>query len=63
MEVLESGRYAEEVDQLDSDGRASGNSCVPTFVVNGTRIEGAEDVSTLYELLVKAKDADVERSG
>lgn len=63
LDVLESGRYAEEVDHLDADGRASGISCVPTFIVNGTQVEGAEDATTFYELLAnKAKDTNSERS-
>lgn len=58
LDVLRSGRYAEEVDRMDKEARENGVSCVPTFDVNGMRIEGAADATTFYESLVKAKEMD-----
>lgn len=54
--ILTSDQYICTIDQLDAKARVSGVSCVPTFAINGSRIEGAEDVSTFYETLVKAKE-------
>lgn len=57
-EFLESGKYAAEVDEMDAAARAEGVCCVPTFVVNGRKIEGAEDVETFYEILVEVKEGE-----
>lgn len=55
--TLETGRYAQEVDELDAQARRDGISCVPTFIINGI-FEGAEDASTFYEAFVKVKETE-----
>lgn len=61
--VLQSDRYAQEVDKLDAQARRDGISCVPTFIINDIKIEGAEDALTLYEAFVKIKEMeDAKRS-
>ncbi|KAK3712119.1 hypothetical protein LTR37_009210 [Vermiconidia calcicola] len=49
--------YAEEVDSMAAEARREGVSSVPTIVIGGTRIEGAEDMGEFYEALVAAKEA------
>lgn len=60
--VLETGRYAKEVDGLDSQARRDGISCVPTFVINGIKIEGAEDATTFYEAFIKIKEEEMSQN-
>lgn len=59
--VLEEGRYGEDVDRLDAQGREDGVSCVPTFDINGVRVEGAEDTAAFYELFVKHREENGEK--
>lgn len=59
---LQSGEFAEEVDEMDARAREEGVSSIPTFEINGTRVEGAEDASTFHEVFVKAKAGDIECS-
>lgn len=56
--VLETGRYATEVDELDEQARRDGICCVPTIVINGTKIEGAADASTFYEAFVTIREKE-----
>lgn len=53
---FENGAFAEHVDQLDAEAREEGISSIPTILVNGTVVEGAEDVSTFYKAFVGAKN-------
>lgn len=58
-EVLETGMYSREVDELDAKAREEGVSYVPTFVIDGnSMIEGAEDIGTFYEAFVAVKEKD-----
>lgn len=54
--VLETGTYIKEVDDLDAKARNDGISCVPTFAIDGRKIEGAEDTTVFYEAFVEAKE-------
>lgn len=56
---LENGAFAKHVDQLDAEAREEGISSIPTTLVNGTTIEGAEGVSRFYEAFVGAKNGYV----
>jgi len=45
-----------KLDEMAAKARTNdGVTSVPTFVINGVRIEGAEDIGTLYETLVEVK--------
>ncbi|KAK4497495.1 hypothetical protein PRZ48_011946 [Zasmidium cellare] len=57
-DVLETGKYGNEVDELDAQARRDGISCVPTFIIDGIKIEGAEDATTFYEAFVKIKEGE-----
>jgi predicted DsbA family dithiol-disulfide isomerase len=54
---LETDERGEEVDRLAAQCRADGVKHVPTMLINGIRIEGAEDTSEFFEILVKAREA------
>ncbi|KAF2169581.1 hypothetical protein M409DRAFT_19993 [Zasmidium cellare ATCC 36951] len=56
--VLKTGKYGSEVDELDVHARNDGIACVPTFIVHGIKIEGAEDAATFYEAFVKTKEKE-----
>lgn len=58
---LANGAFAEHVDRLDEKAREDGVTSIPTMLVNDTKIEGAEDVSTFYEAFVGAKDREGHR--
>ncbi|KAH0345245.1 DSBA oxidoreductase, partial [Aureobasidium melanogenum] len=58
MEWLESGNGGAEVDDEAQRARDSGVNSVPTFEINGRRIEGAEDPSAFYEVFTSMKTAD-----
>jgi len=58
-EWLESGVGGEEVDEEARGARESGVRHVPTFEVNGRRIEGAEDGGVFYEAFVAVKEREM----
>lgn len=58
MEWLESGNGKAEVDDEVQQARDSGVNSVPTFEINGRRLEGAKDPSAFYELFTSIKTAD-----
>ncbi|MCA9564391.1 MAG: thioredoxin domain-containing protein, partial [Myxococcales bacterium] len=51
---LDSGRFAEQIDQETAEGRAVGVSGTPTFVVNGERIVGAQPFSAFQPVIDRA---------
>jgi len=53
---LESDNGGEEVDREAQKARESGVNSVPTFEINGKRLEGAEDVSAFYEAFSEIKE-------
>jgi predicted DsbA family dithiol-disulfide isomerase len=57
MEWLYSDNGGPEVDEEAQRARHSGVSSVPTFEINGTRFEGAEDVSAFYQVFTDIKSA------
>jgi predicted DsbA family dithiol-disulfide isomerase len=58
MEWLYSDNGGAEVDEEARRARNSGVSSVPTFEINGKRLEGAEDASAFYQAF-----ADIKSSG
>lgn len=54
---LESDDGGVEVDEEAQRARNSGVNSVPTFEINGTRLEGAEDVSAFYQVFTEIKSA------
>lgn len=54
---LESDDGGVEVDEEAQRARDSGVSSVPTFEINGRRLEGAEDVSAFYRGFTEIKSA------
>ncbi|KAG9578444.1 DSBA oxidoreductase, partial [Aureobasidium melanogenum] len=56
-EWLESGNGGPEVDDEAQRARDSGTNSVPTFKINGRKLEGAEDPSAFYELFASIKAA------
>lgn len=58
MEWLESVNGGSEVDDESQRARDSGINSVPTFEINGRRLEGAEDSSAFYEVFTSMKTAD-----
>ncbi|KAH0375725.1 DSBA oxidoreductase, partial [Aureobasidium melanogenum] len=57
-EWLDCGNGGPEVDDEAQRARDSGVNSVPTFEINGRRLEGAEDPSAFYELFASIKAAD-----
>ncbi|KAH0359425.1 DSBA oxidoreductase, partial [Aureobasidium melanogenum] len=57
-EWLESGNGGAEVDGEAQRARDSGVNSVPTFEINGRRLEGAEDPAAFYEMFTSIKTAD-----
>ncbi|KAG9654428.1 DSBA oxidoreductase, partial [Aureobasidium melanogenum] len=57
-EWLESGNGGAEVDDEAQRARDAGVNSVPTFEINGRRLEGAEDPLAFYELFASIKAAD-----
>jgi len=57
-EWLDSDNGGAEVDEEAQRARDSGVNSVPTFEVNGRRLEGAEDVSAFYEVFADVKSTD-----
>ncbi|KAG9843983.1 DSBA oxidoreductase, partial [Aureobasidium melanogenum] len=57
-EWLQSGNGGAEVDDEAQRARDSGINSVPTFEINGKRLEDAADPSVFYELFVGIKAAD-----
>jgi predicted DsbA family dithiol-disulfide isomerase len=53
---LETNEHGQEVDEMAAKSRADGVRHVPTMLINGIRIEGAEDTSEFFEILVKARE-------
>ncbi|KEQ99504.1 hypothetical protein AUEXF2481DRAFT_180699 [Aureobasidium subglaciale EXF-2481] len=53
----------EEVDREAGRARDSGVTSVPTFEINGKRLEGAEDPSAFYEMFAEIKAREQETSG
>ncbi|THZ79114.1 thioredoxin-like protein [Aureobasidium pullulans] len=53
---LEIDNGGEEVDREAQKARESGVNSVPTFEINGKRLEGAEDVSAFYEAFSEIKE-------
>lgn len=49
---LDSGKYAAEVQQDLSDGRAAGVSGTPTFFINGEKLVGAQPFSAFESLII-----------
>lgn len=47
-----------EVDEEAKQARDSGVNSVPTFEINGRRLEGAEDVSAFYQVFTDIKSAE-----
>lgn len=58
VEWLESDNGKAEVDDEAQQARESGVNSVPTFEINGRRLEGAENPSAFYELFTSIKTAD-----
>lgn len=56
LDFLEGGEGGEVVDGLVEEARAKGVKHVPTFVIGGRWIEGAEDAGVFYEALVAARE-------
>jgi predicted DsbA family dithiol-disulfide isomerase len=54
---LESDDGGVEVDEEAQRARNSGVNSVPTFEINGTRLEGAEDVLAFYQAFTEIKSA------
>jgi len=54
---LDTDEGGQEVDEMAAQSRVDGVRHVPTTVINGIRIEGAEDTSEFFEVLVKAREA------
>lgn len=55
MRFLQSGEGGEKVDSEAAQSRRDGISSVPTILINGRSVEGAEDASVFYETLIEAK--------
>ena len=58
MQWLESDDGGVEVDEEARQARDSGVCSVPTFEINGKRLEGAEDVSAFYQVFADIKSAE-----
>lgn len=56
-EWLHSDNGGAEVDEEAQRARDSGVSSVPTFEINGTRLEGAEDPSAFYQVFADNKSS------
>ncbi|KAF1820051.1 DSBA oxidoreductase [Dissoconium aciculare CBS 342.82] len=54
---LETDEEGPEADELAAQARLDGVRHVPTFEINGFRVEGADDPSEFFEILVKAREA------
>ncbi|KAI4728353.1 thioredoxin-like protein, partial [Aureobasidium sp. EXF-10728] len=55
---LESDDGGEEVDQEAKRAREKGVTSVPTFEVNGRKLEGAEDALVFYEVFTEIKTCE-----
>lgn len=55
-QYLELGTGAKEVDEAAIVARADGIAHVPTFEINGVRIEGADESGDFYTALVSIKE-------
>jgi predicted DsbA family dithiol-disulfide isomerase len=55
MQWLYSDNGGAEVDEEAQRARDSGVNSVPTFEINGTRLEGAEDPSAFYQVFADIK--------
>ncbi|KAI5269143.1 thioredoxin-like protein [Aureobasidium subglaciale] len=60
---LDGDEGGEEVDREAQGARDSGVTSVPTFEINGDRLEGAEDPSAFYEMFAETKAREQETSG
>ncbi|KAI5206293.1 thioredoxin-like protein [Aureobasidium subglaciale] len=60
---LDGDEGGEEVDREAGRARDSGVTSVPTFEINGKRLEGAEDPSAFYEMFAEIKAREQETSG
>ena len=58
MEWLYSDNGGAEVDEEAQRASDSGVNSVPTFEINGKRLEGAEDASAFYQVFVDIKYSD-----
>jgi predicted DsbA family dithiol-disulfide isomerase len=54
---LDTDEGGQEVDELAAQSRVDGVRLIPTMIINGIRIEGAEDTAEFFDILVKAREA------
>ncbi|KAI1155342.1 putative thioredoxin [Nemania diffusa] len=58
---LDAGEGGDEVDAEDRAAKAAGLRGVPSFAVQGCRVDGAQDVQDFMELFVKIKEEELAR--
>ncbi|KAI1127553.1 thioredoxin-like protein [Nemania abortiva] len=58
---LDSGEGSEEVDKENRSAKDAGIKGVPSFTVQGCKVDGAQDVQDFMELFVKIKEEEREQ--